>query len=175
MPKLTLVAHILRRFVASDWGGSESAVYHLCHKLQEQGIDSPIYCTDMLSEPGENHYRGIIVKRFKYFFPWFFLNKQSRRKMVLKGGNPLSFSPVWQLLREKKLSLIHTHVQRRLGGTARTVAKLRGIPYVGDSLWGGGGGGQLEWGKYQLVARALDARYWMLMLSSASVTTSIER
>ena len=50
--------------------------------------------------------------------------------MIAVGGNLLSFQLPGQLLREKALSLIHTHTLNRLGGTALTVARLRRIPLV---------------------------------------------
>ena len=53
-----------------------------------------------------------------------------RHQMIAVGGNLLSFELIGQLLREKALALIHTHTLNRLGGTALTVAKMRGIPLV---------------------------------------------
>lgn len=127
---------MLRRFVVTEWGGSESAVYHLSRKLIERGAVSEIYCTDIMSHPGKEIYAGVVVKRFSYIFPWFGLDRKTKRQMELKGGSPLSWSLFWALLREPGLSIIHTHVQLRLGGIVRTVARLRGIPYV-VSIHGG--------------------------------------
>ncbi|MEA2069163.1 MAG: glycosyltransferase family 4 protein, partial [Verrucomicrobiota bacterium] len=64
------------------------------------------------------------------------LSTEAKAKLRLKGGSPLSFPLFFSLLREKNLSIVHTHVQHRLGGMARTVAKLKRIPYV-VSLHGG--------------------------------------
>jgi glycosyltransferase involved in cell wall biosynthesis len=134
--KVTKVAHILRRFSCNKWGGTESVVYNICRQLQQRGVDTVIFCTDMFSSAGTEWIDGIPVKRFSYVFPWFFLSKEAKRQMQLKGGSPLSLSLFWGLLRESNLSLIHTHVQHRLGGIARTVARLKGIPYV-VSIHGG--------------------------------------
>jgi glycosyltransferase involved in cell wall biosynthesis len=124
------VAHILRRFSLADWGGIETAVSETCTHLKEFDVDSKIFATDACSQPGEEKVNHVSVCRYPYIFPWFFLSSEAKRKMALKGGNPLSFRMFWSLLREKNLDLIHTHVQHRLGGIARTVAHWRKIPYV---------------------------------------------
>jgi glycosyltransferase involved in cell wall biosynthesis len=86
----------------------------------------------MFSTPGSDRVEEVPVRRFRYVFPWFGLSKAARGKLRLKGGSPLSLCLFFGLLKEKNLSLIHTHVQHRLGGMAHTVAKLRGIPLVVD-------------------------------------------
>lgn len=124
------VGHVIRRFVPAQWGGTESAVFHLSHALQGKGIESPIFSTDMLSRRGSEVFGGVQVHRYAYTFPWLGLSPGAREQMVLKGGNPLSLPMFRGLLAEPGLSLIHTHATHRLGGIARTVARLRGIPYV---------------------------------------------
>lgn len=136
MSKLYKVAHVMRRFTLHKWGGTESVVFNVCQQLVKRDIESVVFCTDMFSQPGTEVVSGITVKRHRYYFPWLFLGEESRRKMELKGGSPLSFSLLFSLLCERKVSLIHTHVQHRLGGIARTVARLKGIPYV-VSIHGG--------------------------------------
>jgi glycosyltransferase involved in cell wall biosynthesis len=84
----------------------------------------------MFAEPGEELIDGVTVRRFRYCFPWFGLTEDARAKLRLKGGSPLSLSLFFALLRQKNLTLIHTHVGRRLGGIARTVARIRNVPYV---------------------------------------------
>lgn len=128
--KPSKVAHLLRRFVPSEWGGSETAVFNLCRQLRTQSIESTIFCTDALSKPGEETYQQVVVRRFRYCFPWFFLGHDAKRQLERKGGNPLSLSLLRALLQERDLSLIHSHVQLRLGGIARTVARWKRIPYV---------------------------------------------
>lgn len=124
------IAQLLRRFVPSEWGGSEAAVFNLCRQLRARSIESTIFCTDALSESGEETYQQIVVRRFRYCFPWFFLGTDAKRQLERKGGNPLSLSLLFALLKERDLSLIHSHVQLRLGGIARTVALWKRIPYV---------------------------------------------
>lgn len=124
------VGHVMRRFTPSKWGGTETVVFNVCQELSKQGITNAIFCTDMFSQLGEEVIGGVPVKRSSYTFPWFGLGEEAKSKMRLKGGSPLSLSLFFSLLCEPNLSLIHTHVQHRLGGIARTVARLRRIPYV---------------------------------------------
>lgn len=120
----------MRRFVPDKWGGTETVVFNLARELEKEGIDSPIFCTDMFSKPGAEKIDGVTVNRFRYCFPWFGLDKEAKNALCLKGGSPLSLPLFLALLRQKNLKLIHTHVGRRLGGIARTVARLRNIPYI---------------------------------------------
>lgn len=130
MAELKKVAHVMRRMTTDRWGGTESVVLNLCRQLVVRGIDSVVFCTSIFSKAGEERIQGIKVSRHRYMFPWFGLSDEETRAMQLKGGSPLSFSLFFSLLREPGLSLIHTHVQHRLGGIARAVARWRGIPYV---------------------------------------------
>jgi glycosyltransferase involved in cell wall biosynthesis len=124
------VAHVMRRFVPDKWGGTETVVFNLARELEKGGIDSPIFCTDMFAKPGAEKIDGVTVRRFRYCFPWFGLSAEAKNALRLKGGSPLSLPLFFGLLRQKNLTLIHTHVGRRLGGIARTVARIRKIPYV---------------------------------------------
>ena len=126
----------MRRFVPDKWGGTESVVYHLSGALQQQGVKSPVHCCAMFAPPGRDRMGAVDVHRHRYLFPWFGLSAEARRALRLKGGSPLSLSLFFGLLFERRVSLIHTHVQHRLGGMARTVARLKRIPYV-VSLHGG--------------------------------------
>jgi glycosyltransferase involved in cell wall biosynthesis len=136
MNDIKKVAHVMRRFSLEKWGGTESVVFNVSRELIKRGIESPIYCTDMFSKPGEERVEAVPARRFRYVFPWFGLSEAAKAKLRLKGGSPLAPGLFFALLFEKDLSVIHTHVQHRLGGMARTVAKLRKIPYV-VSIHGG--------------------------------------
>ena len=136
MAELKKVIHVMRRVVPEKWGGTESVVFNLARALGREGIENSVFCTDMFSKPGPDCCGHVPVKRFRYLFPWFGLSGEAKQKLRLKGGSPLSLPLFFALLREKKVSLIHTHVQHRLGGMARTAARLKGIPYV-VSIHGG--------------------------------------
>jgi glycosyltransferase involved in cell wall biosynthesis len=160
MAGLRKVAHVMRRFAPEKWGGTESVVFNLSRELIRQGVESPVFCTAMFSRPGFQCLEEVPVKRFRYVFPWFGLSGAAQAQLRLKGGSPLSLPLFIGLLKERNLSLIHVHVQHRLGGMARTVARLRGIPLV-VSIHGGHFTlpaeqaekmiapfrGKLEWGK----------------------------
>lgn len=124
------VIHIVRRFSPQEWGGIESAVAQSCSALKKYDIDSKIFATDACSSPSDDLISGVHVRRFPYIFPWFFLSPEAKQQMALKGGNPLCWKMFLALMQEKNLDLIHTHVQHRLGGIARFVARWRKIPYV---------------------------------------------
>lgn len=130
------VAHVMRRFVPQKWGGTESVVFNLAKAGIRCGIENPVFCTDMFVRPGRDVFQSVPIHRFAYRFPWLFLGKEAQGKLMLKGGSPISFGLFWALYREPGLALIHAHVQHRLGGIARSVARLRGIPYV-VSIHGG--------------------------------------
>lgn len=120
----------MRRFTLDKWGGTETVVFNLSRELEKAGLHSPIFCTDMFAKPGEETIETVSLRRFRYVFPWFGLNEEAKAKLRLKGGSPLSLPLFFSLLFTKDLTVIHAHVGRRLGGIARTVAKIRRIPYV---------------------------------------------
>lgn len=134
--KTEKIAHVMRRFVRDKWGGTESVVFNLSREYTRTGMASPIFCTDMFARAGMESVEGVPVHRYPYVFPWLFLGAEAQAKLRLKGGSPLSFGLFRGLYREPGLTLIHAHAQHRLGGIARTVARLRRIPYV-VSIHGG--------------------------------------
>jgi len=124
------IVHVMRRFVPEKWGGTECVVFHVSRELIGEGHECCIHCTAMLSAPGRDSMEAVSVTRYRFVLPWFGLSREAKEALCLKGGSPLSLPLFFALLREKDVSLIHTHVQHRLGGMARTVARLRRIPYV---------------------------------------------
>ncbi len=154
------VVHVMRRFVPTKWGGTESVVFHLAREFERLGIQSPIYATAMFARPGLERIGGVEVHRFPYSLPWWGLSAEARHALELKGGNPLSFSLWRSLAKERGADLLHAHVQHRLGGTVRWAARHLQIPYA-VSIHGGHHTlpgeqtaqmlaptqGKLEWGK----------------------------
>lgn len=133
---LKKIAHVMRRMTTAKWGGTETVVHQLARAYEARGIHSPVHCTSMLSRPGREIRDTVSIHRHRYVFPWFGLSAEDKQRLQLKGGSPLAPGILASLLREPGLDLIHTHVQLRLGGIARTAARLRGIPYV-VSIHGG--------------------------------------
>jgi glycosyltransferase involved in cell wall biosynthesis len=124
------IVHVMRRFVPEKWGGTECVVVHISRKWIREGHECRIHCTSMLSVPGRDTVEAVPVTRHRFVLPWLGLSRQAKEVLCLKGGSPLSLPLFFALLREKHVSLIHTHVQHRLGGMARTAARLKRIPYV---------------------------------------------
>jgi glycosyltransferase involved in cell wall biosynthesis len=79
---------------------------------------------------------GVSVRRHNYLYPFWGLSSQDRHDLDRKGGNLMSFSMLWSLLKTGRPDILHAHTGKRLGGIVRTVARLRGLPYV-ISLHGG--------------------------------------
>jgi alpha-maltose-1-phosphate synthase len=129
--------HLLRKLDPSEWGGTETAIQRLVAGLNEQGVDSTVYCP-RLDRPSaaESLLPGCSVRRFWAFLPIVGISRKRRRQMVAGGGNLMSFDLVTSLWREREAAIIHTHALGRIGGIARTVAKRRGVPFV-VSIHGG--------------------------------------
>ena len=126
------VAHVLRKYNPDEWGGTETAVKRLIEGLRTHATEPVVFCPRLARPATRDPFAdaGIAVKRFRAVLPVWRVPEKQRLEMIAVGGNLLSFQLPGQLLREKALSLIHTHTLNRLGGTALTVARLRRIPLV---------------------------------------------
>ncbi|MDY0287624.1 MAG: glycosyltransferase family 4 protein [Sphaerochaeta sp.] len=154
------IVHIPRRFVVSEWGGSETFVAEVSTRLVKNNHSVQIYTSKALDSREEDSYKGVRIRRFSYFYPYLGLKAGVKDQLDKKAGNLFSFSLMRALLGKKELDLIHLHTGKRMGGIARYCAKKRGIPYV-ISLHGGNLAvpederetwveptkGKLEWGK----------------------------
>ena len=154
------VVQVPRRFVRSDWGGTETVILETSKSLLALGHHTEIYCPRALSTQDHEVIDGISVTRFGYFYPYLGLSKSARVQMDRKGGNLFSFPLMRGLRRFPNLDLIHLHTGKRLGAIGRYVAAQRKIPYV-ISLHGGvydvpsgeaqtltaPAAGSFEWGK----------------------------
>lgn len=123
------VAHITRRFTTHSWGGIEEALIHLCHAMQDQGAQSEIFTTTLLDSKPRDTINQIPVHRFPAIFPWLGLSQSERNQMEKLGGNCFSFQML-RALYSNDMDLIHTHVQHRMGASARWAARKKGIPYI---------------------------------------------
>lgn len=128
------VAHILRKYQAAEWGGTETALQRLTESLGRHGVESVVFCPaagprgtgvapDPLAATGT-------VKRFRACVPVWGLPAAARRQMLAVGGNLLSFDLPLMLAREPGLDLVHTHTLGRLGGIALAAARRRRLPGV---------------------------------------------
>ncbi len=130
------IIQVPRRFVASEWGGTETTILQTSRALITAGNQVEIFTSLALANQPRETLQGVPVRRFSYTYPFLGLTEQDRRDMDRKGGNLLSLSLLWALLREPGVDLLHAHTGKRVGGTVRTAARIRGLPYV-VSLHGG--------------------------------------
>ena len=65
------IAHIVRRFTFSEWGGTESVVWNIAKQQKAQGLTPEILCTAALDKPGTEIIDGITIRRFPCFYPYF--------------------------------------------------------------------------------------------------------
>lgn len=131
------VAHLLRKYNPSEWGGTETAVKRLLDGLRTHDVKSKVFCpqltTPVLLDPLES--AGYTLERYKAFVPVWGIPEGQKQQLISVGGNLMSFDLLPKLLREN-FSIMHTHAGNRLGGIALTAAKLKRVPLVA-SIHGG--------------------------------------
>ncbi|MFK7845582.1 MAG: glycosyltransferase family 4 protein [Rhodothermales bacterium] len=124
------IIQVPRRFVASEWGGTETTILQTSRALRSSGHDVQIFTSCALSRHRQENIQGVPVRRFSYTYPFFGLSDQEKVQMDKKGGNLLSLPLLWSLVREPGVDLLHAHTGKRVGGMVRTAARMRKIPYV---------------------------------------------
>ncbi len=130
------IIHVPRRFVAHEWGGTETVILEISKQQLAAGFHPKIITSMALAKESHNEMTGIPVQRHSHVYPFFGLNAADRAAMDKKGGNLLSLPLLAALLREPDVRLFHAHALKRLGGMVRTAARIRKKPYV-VSLHGG--------------------------------------
>lgn len=125
-----------RRFVANEWGGTETTILNCSRALIANGHPTQIYTSLALSDQPDEHLGGVPVRRFSYSYPYLGLSPAARHSMDKKGGNMVSLALLAALLRAPEVDLFHAHTGKRMGGIVRTAARMRKRPYV-VSLHGG--------------------------------------
>ncbi len=129
------VAHVVRRFVFDEWGGTENVVWNTVRKQRDAGLDAEILATSALAKPGEEVRDGVPICRFPYRYPYFPLNEKTRLVLDKKGGNP--FVPkLFRALEHGGFDLIHIHCGGRMAVQCALLAHRLDIPCV-ISLHGG--------------------------------------
>lgn len=126
------VAHVLRKYVPSEWGGTETALLGLAKGLAAHDTRSIVFHPqaptvspiDPLSDA------GCLMRQYRACLPVWGLKEAARRQLLAVGGNVLSFDLPWRLAREPDLAVIHTHALGRIGGIAGTIARRRRLPFV---------------------------------------------
>src|SRR4051812_35321996 len=132
------VAHILRKYVPAEWGGTETALQRLGEGLATHDVRSAVYCPAApdLGSRDPLAAVGCDVRRFHACLPVLGVSEEARERMVSVGGNLLSFDLPWMLWRDRNLDVIHTHTLGRIGGIASSTARRRKLPFV-VSIHGG--------------------------------------
>ncbi len=133
--QLLKVAHVVRRFVFDEWGGTENVVWNTVRKQRDAGLDAEILATSALAKPGKEERDGVPICRYPYWYPYLPLPEKTRLVLDKKGGNP--FSPqLFKALRQDHFDLIHIHCGGRMAVQCALLAHQLGIPSV-ISLHGG--------------------------------------
>ncbi|MDX8412415.1 MAG: glycosyltransferase family 4 protein [Mariprofundaceae bacterium] len=130
------IIQVPRRFVADEWGGTETTILQSCRSLNAMSNHCEIYTTLALSDTRAEQIQGVSIRRFPYCYPFFGLSDEAIVDMDKKGGNLLSLSLLWGLRKAAGVDVLHAHTGKRLGGIVRTAARQKNIPYV-ISLHGG--------------------------------------
>ncbi len=135
-PTTNRIIHVPRRFVAEEWGGTETVILEISRQQRLAGAEAEVFTSMALAGRRQETIGGVPVRRFPYCYPFFGLSAEDKAAMDKKGGNLLSLSLFGALLAARGVRIFHGHVLKRLGGEVRTAARLRKKPFV-VSLHGG--------------------------------------
>jgi glycosyltransferase involved in cell wall biosynthesis len=125
------IIHVPRRFIAEEWGGTETVILEISRYQQKHGLAPEIVTSLALAGKRRTEtIGGIPVRRFPYFYPFIGASAQDKAAWDKKGGNLVSVSLFNALYRTPDVRLFHSHAINRLGAHVRTVARLRHKPYV---------------------------------------------
>ena len=129
------IAHIVRRFTFSEWGGTESVVWNIAKQQKAQGLTPVILCTAALDKVGTEVVDGITIRRFPYFYPYFPMPRHDKLVLDKKGGNPLA-PGLMKFLKQGGFDIFHLHAGGRLANYSMRIARELAVPVV-MSLHGG--------------------------------------
>lgn len=126
------VAHVLRKYVPAEWGGTETALLGLAQGLAAHDAESVVFHPQAatVSPIDPLAAAGCRMRQYHACLPVWGLSPAARRQLLAVGGNVLSFDLPWRLAREPDLAVIHTHALGRIGGIAGTIARRRRLPFV---------------------------------------------
>jgi len=127
------VAHLLRKYNPSEWGGTESAIVQLTADMANHGVESVVFAPRLprgaeTADPLAGADRA--VRRFRASVPVWGISPARKAQLVAVGGNLVSFDLMGSLWGERNLDVVHSHAQGRLGAIARVVARARRLPFV---------------------------------------------
>jgi starch synthase len=124
--------HLLRKYDPAQWGGTETAIQRLFAGLREHDVESVVYCPAIKANSAKDPLAaaGHRIERFSAFVPILGISSQRKRQIVSVGGNLMSLDLLPRLMREKNVSIVHTHALGRIGGIGRLAARFRDVPLV---------------------------------------------
>ena len=129
------IAHIVRRFTFSEWGGTESVVWNIARQQKAQGLTPEILCTAALDKAGTEVIEGITIRRFPYFYPYIPMPERDKIALDKKGGNPLA-PELMKALKQGAFDIFHIHAGGRLANYSLRLAGKLSVPAL-MSLHGG--------------------------------------
>ena len=129
------IAHIVRRFTFSEWGGTESVVWNIARKQKAQGLTPEILCTSAQDKVGTELVDGITIRRFPYFYPYIPMPERDKIALDKKGGNPLA-PELMKALKQGAFDIFHIHAGGRLANYSLRLAGKLSVPAL-MSLHGG--------------------------------------
>ncbi len=124
------IIHVPRRFTRREWGGTEVVITALCREQRRAGFTPEIATSQALDGTEEEWLEEVCVRRFRHYYPYLGLSASQRLQMDKKGGNLVSPALLRYLLSTADVRIFHAHAGKRMGGTVRTAARLRKLPFV---------------------------------------------
>jgi Glycosyl transferase 4-like domain len=124
------ILHVPRRFVAHEWGGTETVIASLAQEQLRQGWRPEVHTSLALAKTPREEWNGVPVRRYRYCYPFFGLSAAQKLQMDKKGGNLLSLPLFSALALAGRVRIFHAHALKRLGGEVFTAAQIRKRPFV---------------------------------------------
>jgi D-inositol-3-phosphate glycosyltransferase len=122
------VAHVLRKFDPSEWGGTETHVAEVTRRMLPLGFQGEVFAPSG-PEGSQGLAAGVALRRYGAFCP-FVGPAERRRALVASSGNIVSLSLPLRLALDRGIALAHLHTGNRIGGGVRTAMRLTGRRYV---------------------------------------------
>jgi len=125
------VIHIVRKFEPAEWGGTETHLVALIRELNALGWTNEVHAPQEHGTDGSSLVSaGAAFRTFRARYPYLRMTPERRAALVAAGGNLVSMDELARLLFNRDAHVLHLHTLGRLGGVARTAARMRGIPYA---------------------------------------------
>ena len=129
------VAHIVRRYSRTEWGGTETVVAHTVEEQLRRGHEPRVFATNALQAHDPAASMPPNAEVFGYSYPYWPMPAKDRLALDKKGGSP--YAPaLFRAVRAFRPDLIHIHAGGRLAVSAVRLAERMGVPSV-LSLHGG--------------------------------------